>query len=117
MGRTRSRGRGLGTWFVTTFLFLSSARRPAAFQEVRREPRVELTPAGPAGAVGTVLQAGEVAAEKSLGPGLSPASRRCPLLESRALGAGCRRLAPTPSAQQAGAGRRQPPTDATRPCP
>lgn len=101
MGRTRSRGRGLGTWFVTTFLFLSSARRPAAFQEVRREPRVELTPAGPAGAVGTVLQAGEVAAEKSLGPGLSPASRPCPLLESRAFPCpGCR--LPPPRAHTVG---------------
>lgn len=34
LGCTRTRGRGSGTWFVTTFLFLSSARRPAVFQEV-----------------------------------------------------------------------------------
>lgn len=34
LGCTRTRGRGSGTWLVGTFLFLSSARRPAAFQEV-----------------------------------------------------------------------------------
>lgn len=34
LGCTRTRVRGSGTWLVGTFLFLSSARRPAAFQEV-----------------------------------------------------------------------------------